>query len=149
MTHENPEILLVHSREEEAATIYALLRKHFPNCPIYLAGNSMRGLEFIFGTGTYSHRRGKGLPILAIIDKDLLDRDGFSLIREIGQVPETKGLPIILLHSSPDSIKLEKNLGQADVVKPLTLQKFGKALEELGLEDVFRPLIARIRQTSG
>lgn len=148
MNKDQAEVLVVNGNEQEAAGCYALLRKHFPDCRVYLTPNAFRALEFLQATGSYSHRRNNHLPTLAIIDENLSDRDGFWLVREISQNPELKSLPVIMTYGSAETISSENNFGQSDLVKPITLLKFGQALEDVGLENVFRKLNARIQTVS-
>ena len=139
------EVLLVEKNEVEAAKCYSLFHENFPDCPVFIAQNSYRGLEFLTAKGPYSHRRNRDLPALALIGRHLTDRDGLWLLQEIASSPELKQIPVILLHEDKSSVSPNENFGQADLVKPLTLRKLGQAMEDLGVEDKFRPFNFRVQ----
>lgn len=129
------EILLVEDNPQDAElTIRALQRRHLANKFIHVK-DGVEALDFLFGTGTYSHRDTNHRPRVILLDLKLPKVDGLEVLRAIKADPRTRTIPVVVMTSSQeqrdvmDSYQLGVN---SYVVKPVDFDGFSKAVSELG-----------------
>lgn len=130
------EILLVEDNPHDAElTLRALKKRNLAN-KIFHVKDGAEALDFIFGTGAYSHRNiEKGLKVI-LLDLKLPKVDGLEVLRKIKADERTRSNPVVVLTSSKEerdvveSYKLGVN---SYMVKPVDFDKFIQSVTELGM----------------
>lgn len=76
----------------------------------------------------------KNQPDLILLDAIMPKKDGFEVCAEIKKNPKTKNIPVIMLTSADDMKSVEKAFrmgAQGYIIKPITIEKLAKKLEEI------------------
>ncbi|MGQ9569423.1 MAG: response regulator [Thermodesulfovibrionales bacterium] len=130
------EILLVEDNPNDAELAIRALKKHNLANKVYVVKDGVEALDFIFGTGTYSHRDVNDKPKVVLLDLKLPKVDGLDVLKKIKSDERTKTIPVVVLTSSTEErdIIASYQLGvNSYIVKPIDFDKFVDAVSELGL----------------
>lgn len=93
-------VLLVEDNADDAAlTLRAFLRTKLPN-PMYVVGDGVDALDFLFARGRFSDRADEPLPKLVVLDLKLPRLDGIGVLQAIRSDPRTRLIPVLILTSS-------------------------------------------------
>jgi len=129
------EILLVEDNVHDAElTLRALKRRNLANKFVHLKDGA-EALDFVFGTGQYTHRDVSQHPKVILLDLKLPKVDGLEVLRAVKSDPRTKSIPVVIMTSSNeqrDVIESYKLGVNSYVVKPVDFDSFSKAVSELG-----------------
>ena len=135
-TDEMVDILLVEDRPEDVElTLEALKSAHVAN-RFFTVNDGAAALDFLFGTGTFAHRRPDDHPQIILLDLNLPKIDGLEVLRRVKSDARTRNIPVVVLTSSKNSrdIVLSKQLGASTyIVKPVDFQNFSAVALQLSL----------------
>jgi CheY-like chemotaxis protein len=77
----------------------------------------------VFPTGTPLLKNGYELPDVIILDKELPDRDGLEICRELKSQKKTKDIPVIMLSAYPNIKSMAESAGAEEgIEKPFSLK---------------------------
>ena len=130
------EVLLVEDDPADVdITLWAFKRAKFAN-PVRVVRDGKEALDFLFGTATYTKRKGAPLPHLVLLDLNLPKIQGMEVLRRIKAHELTRSIPVVVLTAS----KQDKNiiecgrLGAANyIVKPVNFENFCKVASKFSL----------------
>ena len=89
--------------------------------PLVIVRDGQEAVEYLSGEGPFADRTVHPLPGLLILDLKMPRMNGFDVLGWLATQPRLKGLPAVVLSSSPDDsdIKKAKQLGAREYfVKP-------------------------------
>jgi two-component system, response regulator len=136
MENEEIEILLVEDNPDDADLALRALKKQNLANKVTLLTDGAEALDFLFGTGNYSHRDMDKLPKVILLDLNMPKFGGLEVLQRIKADPRTKMIPVVILTSSsgdPD-IKRSRELGASSyIIKPVEFGNFSKMIAELGM----------------
>ncbi len=128
-------ILLVEDNPNDLElTLTALARTGLAN-EVVVARDGAEARDYLFRTGAHQDRLPEN-PTVVLLDLKLPKIDGLELLRMIRAHEETCNVPIVILTSSREDSDLAAGyeLGSnAYVVKPVILDDFFKAIQDLGI----------------
>lgn len=128
-------ILLVEDNPNDLElTITALSRTGLAN-EVIVTRDGAEARDYLFRQGPYKDRV-PGNPTVVLLDLKLPKIDGLELLKLVRENPETANLPIVILTSSREErdVTAGYQLGSnAYVVKPVALDAFFKAIQDLGI----------------
>ena len=136
MIEDSVEILLVEDDPNDVELALHALRRHNITNNISVVRDGAEALEFIFGTGAYSHRSIQNGPKVILLDLKLPKVDGLEVLRRIKGDPRTQKIPVVMLTSSREESDINESyrLGvNSYIVKPVDFQQFTEAMRQLGL----------------
>lgn len=124
------EILLVEDNPSDAEmTIRALRKGHIANKIIHLE-DGQEAIEYLFG------KKENPKPKVILLDLKMPKVNGIEVLQRIKSDERTKLIPVVVLTSSKEDPDIKKcyELGvNAYVVKPVEVESFNKAVQDLGL----------------
>lgn len=142
-TDEMVDILLVEDRAEDAELTLEVLKDGNITNRVFVVRDGAAALNFLFGTGEFSHRRPNDHPQVVLLDLHLPKIDGLEVLRRIKGDPRTQSIPVVVLTSSKEdrNIHESKRLGaETYIVKPVDLQNFSAMTLKLSLQwALFKP----------
>lgn len=128
-------ILLVEDNPNDLElTLTALSRTGLAN-EVVVARDGAEARDYLFRQGEFSGRS-PGHPTVVLLDLKLPKIDGLELLQLIRDNPDTANLPVVILTSSREErdVTAGYKLGSnAYVVKPVNLDAFFKAIQDLGI----------------
>ncbi len=130
------DILLVEDNPTDAELTLRALKKHNLANNVSLVKDGAEALEFIFATGTYSHRSINCQPKVIVLDLRLPKVDGLEVLRMIRSDERTRLIPVVVLTSSreeKDIVESYKLGVNSYITKPVEFEGFIKAVSEVGL----------------
>jgi CheY-like chemotaxis protein len=129
------EILLVEDNPQHVELTLRALKKHNLANNVLVAKDGAEALEFIFATGVYHQRRiENGLKVI-LLDLKLPRVDGLEVLRRVKSDERTKAIPVVVVTTSEqerDIVESYKLGANSYIVKPVSFEKFVKAVSELG-----------------
>lgn len=130
MTTRSPEkavILLVEDREDDITlTLRALERAKIPN-PVQVVNDGQEAIAYLEGRGKYENRSEFPVPDLVLLDINMPNSDGFTVLRWVRSHPGLKALRIVMLTTSDESEDVDNayRLGaNSYLVKPLKFETY-------------------------
>lgn len=128
-------ILLVEDNEDDAALAIRAFHKHHPAREIFVAGDGVAALEYLFGKdGEAANDSARPLPKVVLLDLKLPRLDGFQVLERIRQDPRTRLLPVVMLTTSleDEDVRKSYSLGANSYVrKPVSFSDFLTAAKQL------------------
>jgi CheY-like chemotaxis protein len=128
-------ILLVEDNPNDLElTLTALAKTGLAN-EVIVARDGAEARDYLFRQGPHENRVA-GNPAVVLLDLKLPKIDGLELLQMVRQNPETAKLPVVILTSSREDrdVTAGYELGtNAYVVKPVNLDQFFKAIQDLGI----------------
>jgi CheY-like chemotaxis protein len=97
--------------------------------------NGQQALDFLFCRGSGPKRR-RDLSYLLLLDIRMPQVDGVEVLRQIKADPELRKIPVSMLTTTDDPREVARchELGCSNyIVKPVDYDKFGEAINRLGL----------------
>src|SRR5256714_4093534 len=106
MSARSPEkniILLVEDREEDVLlTKRALERAEIPN-PLHVVNSGQEAVAYLEGRGKYNNRAEFPVPDLVLLDINMPNGDGFTVLRWVRAHAGLKALRIVMLTTSDEN----------------------------------------------
>ncbi|EEF58011.1 response regulator [Pedosphaera parvula] len=133
---ENNYILLVEDNRNDEILARRALQKNSINNPLFVAHDGVEAIEFLMGTGSYSHRDARQLPALVLLDLKLPRMDGLEVLRQLRSHELTRRLPVVVLTSSDEEqdVKRSYELGVNNYIrKPVDFNEFVETVRQLSL----------------
>lgn len=128
-------ILIVEDNpDEEALTIRALKKNNIGN-RLVVVRDGVEALDFLFSTGSYSHRDPYDMPQTILLDLKLPRVDGFEVLKRIRAHERTSLLPVVILTSSDeenDLVQSYRGGANSYVRKPVNFNQFLDAVRQIG-----------------
>ena len=134
-TVQEVEILLVEDNPNDAELAIRALKKNNLANKLLWVKDGAEALDFIFGTGSYSHRNVVNGPKVILLDLRLPKVDGMEVLRKTKGDERTKSIPIVVLTSSREDRDIVESyrLGvNSFISKPVEFEAFAKTVSELG-----------------
>ena len=134
---EQVDILVVEDNAEDVALTMRAFKNFGMTNRIYVVQDGAAALDFLFGTGSFSHRRPSDLPLVILLDLHLPKIGGLEVLRRIKADPRTGKIPVIILSGSKDAQEIGecKRLGVHDyILKPVDVQSFSEVSLRLDLQ---------------
>jgi CheY-like chemotaxis protein len=129
-------ILLVEDNpNDEALTLRAFKKNNVGN-EVVVTRDGAEALDYLFGTGPYSHRDTRVMPTITLLDLKLPKIDGLEVLRRLRNDDRTKLLPVIILTSSKEEQDLINGYAfgaNSYIRKPVDFAHFVEAVRQLGL----------------
>jgi len=129
------EILLVEDNPNDAELAIRALKKNNLANKLLWVKDGAEALDFVFCTGSYSHRSAVNDPKLILLDLRLPKVDGMEVLRRIKGDEHTKAIPVVVLTSSKEDRDVIESyrLGvNSFISKPVEFEAFAKTVSELG-----------------
>ncbi|WP_041521795.1 response regulator [Gilvimarinus agarilyticus] len=99
-------ILLVEDNADDAELALIGLKHVSDRYHIELATDGKQALEFLYAEGRYSHRSGEDAPVLVLLDINLPNGNGLSILQRMRASKEYHNTPVLILTSSDDLIDI-------------------------------------------
>lgn len=128
-------LLVEDNPDDEVMTVRALTRSRVCN-RIVVAHDGVEALDYLFGSGAYSHRDTSLQPQLVLLDLMMPKIDGMEVLRRLRADPRTEDLPVVILTSSQDQQDyLASTLMGVDsfMRKPIDFDQLCEVVRQLGL----------------
>jgi CheY-like chemotaxis protein len=128
-------LLIEDNPSDERLTLRALRKNNIMN-EVVVAYDGQEGLDFLFGEGKFSDRKGAQPPALIILDLKLPRVSGVEVLRRIREDERTRRLPVVVLTSSDDDSEVSTcyELGANSYVrKPTDSAAFADMILSLGM----------------
>ena len=130
------EILLVEDNPVDAElTIRALKEQKLAN-EIYVVGDGVEAIDFLFRKGRYSQRIDNSALKVVFLDVKLPRLNGLEVLQKMKSDIELKKVPVVMVTSScedPDIRKAYELGANSYVVKPVGFESFINAIQSTGL----------------
>jgi len=134
-TNKKTILLVEDNANDEFLTLRALKKYNVAN-DVVVVRDGAEALDYLFGTGHYTGRNVKELPIITLLDLKLPKLDGLEVLRRVRADERTRLLPVVILTSSNeerDVISGYKLGTNSYVQKPVDFTAFVDAVGQLGL----------------
>jgi len=128
-------IVMIEDDEGHARLIERNIRRAGVNNEIMPFANGTDALSYLFGadgSGEASARR----HLLVLLDLNLPDMSGVSILEKIKANPHTKRTPVVVLTTTDDQREIQRcyDLGaNVYITKPVDYENFAHAIRQLGL----------------
>ena len=142
----NNTILLVEDDENDVFFMRRALQKANLELPMQVVMDGESAIDYLEGKGHYGDRATHPLPAMVFLDLKLPYLHGFEVLGWIRKQPLLKGLPVIVLTSSPEDRDRQQaaELGaRAYCVKPPTREMMLELLAPLADQLAPAPLSIR------
>ncbi|OPY75391.1 MAG: Response regulator rcp1 [Syntrophorhabdus sp. PtaU1.Bin058] len=129
-------ILLVEDSPDDVMLTKRAFEKNNIFNKVIVARDGVEALDYMFGTGMYTGRDNKNLPVVVLLDLKLPRIDGLEVLKRLREDARTKLVPVVILTSSTEEMDLINGykLGANSYVrKPVNFEKFVEAAKHLGL----------------
>ncbi len=128
-------VLLVEDNPSDEKLTLRAMRKSGIECEVVVAHDGVEALEMLFGTGA-AGEPAPALPSLVLLDLKLPLVDGIEVLRRIRAAEQTRGLPVLVLTSSPleEDKAATRALGaNAYLLKPVDPSAFAEVARTIRL----------------
>lgn len=129
-------ILLIEDNPDDVDLTIRAFRKNNISNEIIIAKDGVEGLDYLHGTGKYTGRDVKDLPVVVLLDLKLPKLSGLEVLKSIRQDEFTKLIPVVILTSSSeqkDVIEGYRLGANSYIRKPVDFEQFTEAVKLLGL----------------
>ena len=129
-------ILLVEDNSNEVDLTLRALKKNNIGNRVFVAGDGVEALDFLFCTNTYADRDPYDLPRLILLDLKLPKMNGLEVMRRIRADERTRLVPVVILTSSieeQDVLEGYKSGANSYIRKPVNFTQFEEYVKQLGL----------------
>jgi CheY-like chemotaxis protein len=123
------EILLVEDNPLDVKLTMRAFQKAQITNPLHVVSDGLEALDFLFATGSYTHRRENSHSTVILLDLNLPKLNGLEVLRRIKADPRTKNIPVIILTVSRRDRDIAdcRRLGaETYIVKPVDFQNFSQ-----------------------
>jgi len=102
MASKNREILLVEDNPDDVDLRLLALSDHRLANRIHVVRDGVEALDFIFGTGSYTHRSSEDVPRVVLLDLKLPRVDELEVLRCIKEAQRIRSIPAVMHTSSQE-----------------------------------------------
>jgi two-component system, response regulator len=132
------DILIVEDNPDDLALTLRALKQLTGTDPVRtaVAQDGAEALDFLFGTGSYAHRRVEDRPKVVFLDLKLPKVSGLEVLQRIRQDTRTATLPVVIFTSSDEESDVTESYrlcGNSFITKPIAFQQFIESFRQLGL----------------
>jgi two-component system response regulator len=127
-------VLLVEQNPDLVEIISSVIKGASLVDEIYVARDGEEALDFILHEGKYADGEGAPRPDLILMDVKLPRENGLSVLRKIKARPESKGIPTVMLSSSPSPVDVQSAFAEGAnsyVIKPSKYNELMDQVERL------------------
>ncbi len=128
-------IVLVEDNPADAELAIRALRRGNVGNHIQLLQDGAEALDFLFCQGQYADRNILNRPKVILLDLKLPKINGLEVLRQLKSDPRTRLIPVVVLTSSAEDRDVIESyeLGvNSYIVKPVDIEQFNRAMEQLG-----------------
>jgi len=136
-TDELIDILLVEDSSNDVTLTMESIKSWNISNRTFIVRDGAAALDFLFGTGPFSHRLPHDQPQIVLLDLHLPKVDGCEVLRRAKADPRTRSIPIVILTDSKNERDIAecKRLGATDyILKPVDFQSFSEVSLRLNLQ---------------
>ena len=131
MAHPEPlTLLLIEDDEGHARLIEKNLRRASVTNPLIHFNNGRKALDYLLS------KKDSQIPMLIVLDLNLPEMDGYTIIQQLKSKSYTQSIPIIVLTTTSTNKEIERcyEMGcNACMVKPIDYHNFAESIAKLGL----------------
>ena len=128
-------IVMVEDDEGHARLIEKNIRRAGVNNEIVPFADGTSALNYVLGSDG-SGEASAGRPMLILLDLNLPDMPGVSILEKVKSNPHTKSAPVVVLTTTDDEREIQRcyELGaNVYITKPVDYEGFANAIRQLGL----------------
>ncbi len=128
-------IVMVEDDEGHARLIEKNIRRAGVNNEIVPFADGTSALNYVLGSDG-SGEASAGRPMLILLDLNLPDMTGVSILEKVKSNPHTKSAPVVVLTTTDDEREIQRcyELGaNVYITKPVDYEGFANAIRQLGL----------------
>jgi CheY-like chemotaxis protein len=132
MQDSNYTILLVEDEENDATLVKMAFKKNKILNPVQWVKDGLEAVAYLNGEGVYADRVVYPFPEVLLLDLKMPRMTGLELLAWIGDNPDFKVIPTIVMTSSRHDLDIEKayNLGaNTYMIKPSTFDELAKMVK--------------------
>jgi two-component system, response regulator len=122
------EVLLVEQNAEHAQFISQIVKQAHPGAYVEVVTDGREALDFLMGTGNYSHRAGCPLPKLVLLDMNISQIKGREVLQILRAYARTRTLPVVVFTDEPNNEDLIAGANSC-IVKSSNTDEFAQSLE--------------------
>lgn len=129
-------ILLVEDNPRDIDLITRALQKCTVANHLVVARDGQEALDYLFAEGSHADRDDSELPAIVLLDLNLPGLGGLEVLRRIREDPRTRRVCVAILTTSDERQDLGSGYDlkvNSYIRKPVDLQQFASAVEQLGL----------------
>jgi CheY-like chemotaxis protein len=129
-----PVILLAEDDEDHVFMFLRAIRQAGIDTPVHVVRDGQQAINYLEGTGIFSNRAEHPLPDLLLLDLKMPRKNGFEVLKWIGERPSLKPLRVVVLTTSERIWDVDQAylLGaNSFLVKPLEFDEFKNMLTAL------------------
>lgn len=129
-------IVMVEDDEGHARLIEKNIRRAGVSNEIMAFDNGTDALDYIFGRAEEREEGANERYLLILLDLNLPDMSGISILEQLKSDPATRRQPVIILTTTDDEREIQKcyDLGaNVYITKPVDYDGFASAIRQLGL----------------
>lgn len=130
------DILLVEDNPQDEMLMTRTLNKISLGNRLEVVRDGQQALDFLRGEGEFTHRAGKPLPAVVLLDISLPRLSGLEVLERMRADPRTRLLPVVVMTSSDedaDRMLSYRNGANSFVHKPLDFSEFAETVARLGV----------------
>ena len=127
-------ILLVEDDTVDVMTIKRAFKKNGLTNPTYVVGDGEEALDYLRHKGKFAERDSAPRPGVILMDLSMPRMSGLELLLTLKTDPHLREIPVVVLTASDEhqDVKTAFTRGAAGyIVKPVTFEKFAKALSTM------------------
>jgi CheY-like chemotaxis protein/DNA-binding XRE family transcriptional regulator len=131
------DILLVEDSGNDVTLTMESIKSGNISNRVFAVHDGVAALDFLFGTGEFSHRLPHDQPQIILLDLHLPKVDGLEVLRRVKADPRTQSIPVVILTDSKNERDITecKRLGAKDyILKPVDFQSFSEVSLRLNLQ---------------
>jgi len=131
------DILLVEDSGNDVTLTMESIKSWNISNRVFAVQDGVAALDFLFGTGEFSHRLPHDQPQIILLDLHLPKVDGLEVLRRMKADPRTRSIPVVILTDSKNERDITecKRLGAKDyILKPVDFQSFSEVSLRLNLQ---------------
>lgn len=129
-------ILLVEDNPNDEALALRAFRKNNILNDVLVARDGQEALDYLFGTGKYSHRKNIYPPRVILLDLNLPKVSGLEVLKRLRSDVRMQFVPVIVMTASQEEQEIMEScsLGASSYIrKPVDFDNFTEATRQLGL----------------
>lgn len=134
MNQEIPPVLYVEDEENDALLLKLAFKRAGVRQPLQVVTDGKQAVNYMWGEGAYSDRARFPLPCLILLDLNLPQMNGLSVLERLRTEERFAALPVLIFSSSehPADMSKTKQLGADDyLVKPTHVEQFVKLAQNI------------------